>query len=313
MGPARPTATAGKPAGRRETERSGRWFQGPGAAAGLEAGLGPPTARGDLIAPSARSGGHVVIVAARTAGDIAVDGLRGKPLPQLSRRAAAYRRGRSTRPRRPETPRRYPERGIEQVGIRRLHQRRGGARAVAFVAAEDVGEDFRFVGALATSLQLESAAAGAHLGRRGDENLHVGVGADHGADVAAVEHGAGRRRGELLLEFEQGRAHVRDRRDDRRRLADLVALERDLVEACGIDRLRRGNGARLVVGVVAGIEQRLRHRAVQQPGVEMAQAVVRGELLAERAFSRSRRSVDRDDHRRSGNPECPNAAARGWS
>ncbi len=82
----------------------------------------------------------------------------------------------------------------------------------------------------------------------------------------------------------------------RRRLADLVALERGLVEARRIDRLGGGNGAELVAWLMPVIEQRLGHRAVQQPGVEMAKAVMRGELLAERSLSRRCRSIDGDDH-----------------
>ena len=104
---------------------------------------------------------------------------------------------------------------------------------------DDVGQDVGLVDALAPPAQFQGAAAGAHLGRGGDEDLHLGVGADHGADVAAVEHGAGRRRGKLPLEVEQRGAHVRDGRDHRRRLADLVALERGLVEARRIERLAR--------------------------------------------------------------------------
>ena len=50
---------------------------------------------------------------------------------------------------------------------------------------------------------------------------------------------------------------------------------------------------------MAGIEQRLGHRAIEQAGVEMAQAVMRGEPLAERALAGRRRSVDGDDHARS--------------
>ena len=72
---------------------------------------------------------------------------------------------------------------------------------------------------------------GPHLGACGDEDLHVRVGTDHGPDVAAVEHGAGRRRREIALEIEQRRADLGDGRDERGRLADRLALERRVVEA----------------------------------------------------------------------------------
>ena len=38
--------------------------------------------------------------------------------------------------------------------------------------------------------ELLEAPLGANLRRSGNEQLHVGVGRDHRADVAAVEHGA---------------------------------------------------------------------------------------------------------------------------
>ena len=53
------------------------------------------------------------------------------------------------------------------------------------------------------------------------------------------------------------------------------------------------------LGRMAGVEHRLRHRAIEQPGVEMAKPVVRGEPLAERALAGSGRSVDGDDHEKS--------------
>ena len=57
--------------------------------------------------------------------------------------------------------------------------------------------------------------------------------------------------------------------------------------------------AALSSGRRAGIEHVLGDRAVDQPGVEMPQAVMRRELLAERAFARRRRPVDGDDHDKS--------------
>ncbi len=56
------------------------------------------------------------------------------------------------------------------------------------------------------------AAPGALLRTRGDENLNLGLRADHGADVAAVEHrtrlAARRGRREVPLVVEQGGAHL---------------------------------------------------------------------------------------------------------
>src|ERR1044071_6849028 len=77
--------------------------------------------------------------------------------------------------------------GVQEVGVRRLHQRRCAARAVALVAGEDVGQHRLLVGGLAPAAEFAGAALGADLGTSRDEDLHVGIGADHGADVAAVE------------------------------------------------------------------------------------------------------------------------------
>ena len=64
-------------------------------------------------------------------------------------------------------------------------------------------------------------------------------------------------------------------------------LQRGLIEARRIERLGGGDRRRRVVGLLAGIEHRLGDRAIDQPGVEMAQAVMRGEPLAERALARA--------------------------
>src|SRR5262245_1615190 len=190
-------------------------------------------------------------------------------------------------------------RGVEQVRFRRRFQ--GGHRplGVALVPALDVGQDLGLIDAIARLPQLDGAAARAHLRRCGDEDFHVRIGKDDGSDVAAVEHGAGRRASEIALKRQHRLAHLGDGRDQRSRLAHRLALERRLVETAGIERLGGGHGTRAIFRGAAGIEQSLRHRAVDQAGVEMAQAIVGGEPLAERPLARGRRPVDGDDHERS--------------
>src|SRR4030081_2097697 len=129
-------------------------------------------------------------------------------------------------------------RGIEQVRIRRPHQRRDGPAGVALVAAQDVGEDVGFVNLWAAAAELEGAALGAHLRGGGDEDLHVRIRADHRADVAAVEHGAGRGGRKRALERRQGGPHPRNGGHQRGRLADGLALERRLVEGGRVERCR---------------------------------------------------------------------------
>src|SRR5262245_30593212 len=63
-------------------------------------------------------------------------------------------------------------RGVEQVRIRRGFQGGHRPRAVALVPAPDVGQDVGLVDAIARLLQLDGAAARAHLRRCGDEDFH---------------------------------------------------------------------------------------------------------------------------------------------
>ena len=78
-------------------------------------------------------------------------------------------------------------------------------------------------------------------------------------------------------------------------LNDLQDL---LVELLRIERMRRRDRVLPVVERPPCIEQRLRDRAINQPGVEMAQTEMLREPPAERAFAGRRRSVDGDDHAR---------------
>ena len=77
-----------------------------------------------------------------------------------------------------------------------------------------------------------------------------------------------------------------------------MTFQNRLVELRRIERPRRRDRVRLVVERASGIEQRLGDRAIDQPGVEVAQPEMRREPLAERALARRRRSVDGDDHAR---------------
>ena len=82
-------------------------------------------------------------------------------------------------------------RGIEQVGVgRRPH---GGAAARRHRGRRGclmIGQNGLVGHAPRRGPGARESGAGAHFGPRGDENLDVRVGADDGADVAAVEHGA---------------------------------------------------------------------------------------------------------------------------
>src|SRR6476619_4322043 len=82
-------------------------------------------------------------------------------------------------------------RGVEQDRAFGTDKRGGRAIRVTLVASADIVEDFG-LGNRASGLRaLTESATCALLGSGGDEQLHVGIGANHRADVAAVEHGAG--------------------------------------------------------------------------------------------------------------------------
>ena len=95
-------------------------------------------------------------------------------------------------------------RGFEQVGVGgRPH---GGAftAGVAGIAALDVLQN-RLVGHReGQGLALDKPALGSHLGAVPSHRFWRRLGADHGADVAAVEHGAARLRGKRASGRQEG-------------------------------------------------------------------------------------------------------------
>ena len=174
-----------------------------------------------------------------------------------------------------------------------------GARlsgAVARIAPADIGEHVGVENALAGARKLGRAAARARFGRCSHEDLRLRVRKHDGADVAPVDHGAGRRAAELALEGEQRGAHLRYGGNEGRGLPHRMPLQRGLVEARGIERARRRDRRRHVIEPLRRFEHRLGDRAIDQPAVEVAQAVMPGKAFRERALARRRRAVDGNDH-----------------
>ena len=68
------------------------------------------------------------------------------------------------------------------------------------------------------------------------------------------------------------------------------------VEQQAVGEAARGEGVAAVVGVTAVEEHLPPDRAVEQPGVEMRQAEVRGESLGDGTLARGSGAVDGDDH-----------------
>ena len=75
-----------------------------------------------------------------------------------------------------------------------------------------------------------------------------------------------------------------------------MAFQGLFIEFFRIERVRRRGRTGGIVELVARIEQSLRDRPVDQAGVEMAQPVMRGELLGEGALAGGGGAVDGDDH-----------------
>ena len=132
------------------------------------------------------------------------------------------------------------------------------------------------------------AAPRARLQAGGHEQLRRRVGKDHGADVAAVEHGAALG-GEVALEVEQRRAHPGDRGHGGRggvgRRAAQIGRAPDRAAAAPGRPPRR----RRVGRIAAGVQHAAADGAVQQAGVEIRQAQRGGEPARERALARRRR------------------------
>ena len=145
------------------------------------------------------------------------------------------------------------------------------------------------------ALQFLVAPLGADLRRCLDEQFGVGIRCDHGADVAAVEDGAACLAGEALLALHQRCADERVGGDDGGELADLIAAQRGVGEQ-RIVKVAGGDGVGLFGGVEFQATDGQRHGAVQQPGVEVRQAVMTRESLGDGALARCGGAVDGDDH-----------------
>jgi hypothetical protein len=186
--------------------------------------------------------------------------------------------------------------GVEKGRVLRRAQRSGGAARIARVPSADVGENRLEAAVLPLREKLAVPPLGPHLGRGRHEQLDVGLRADHGADVAAVEHGAAVPSGEAALEVEQRLAHGGNGGDDRGRLAHLATAQARLVEAPEIQRPRRRFRGRRILERAAGVEKGAGDPAVDEAGVEVRQPEMVGEAPRERPLAGGRRPVDGDDH-----------------
>lgn len=203
------------------------------------------------------------------------------------------------------------KRGIQQVGISRLEEAAIGIGHVSGVPFLYLVIEGVAVNHLAARLELASPALHAGLAVGGDEEFHIGVGRYPGADVAAIEHGTACLERELSLEIEQRFAHPGDNGHLARHLTDLAAGENIGIELGRIDRARRRDREGLETRIGLATRHGSADGAVEQPGVQVRQAVVAGEAGREGALSRCRGPIHCNDHgklRRAG-PHPARAAA----
>ena len=87
------------------------------------------------------------------------------------------------------------------MGISGRDHGRGSTVPVAVVAAADHGEHALISDRLAAGEQFGVAPTGADFSVGDHEDLHVGVRHHDGADIAAIEYGAGFLAGKIALEL----------------------------------------------------------------------------------------------------------------
>ncbi len=101
------------------------------------------------------------------------------------------------------------------------------------------------------------------------------------------------------MQLEQGLPHRRMGGNDRGRLARLAGAQRLAGEVGHVEIFGDGRGDLDIVEREAAVEHDAADTAIEQAGVEMRQAEMRGEPPGDGALARGRRSVDRDDHEKS--------------
>ena len=140
---------------------------------------------------------------------------------------------------------------------------------VALIALKDIRQNLRFVDIPPLRPVFGGTAAGAHLGARSDENFNVGIGADDGANVAAIENRSRWRCGKLALKRKQGGADLRNGGYDRCGFPDSVSLEHAFVKARRVERFRGSNRSFGIARTLSTIDESFRNRAIDQSGVQV--------------------------------------------
>ena len=169
--------------------------------------------------------------------------------------------------------------GVQKQRVLGRAHRRHVAGGVTGVAFAQFAQHHVLIGA-----KLQRAAAGADGIAGGDVKLHLSIRADHRADVATIQHGAGFGRRETALKLQQSGAHLGDGGDAACGLPGLGAAQ---VGALKVRRLKPLRG-------LDGIPTHHAHGPVKQAGVKMRKAEMRRQSPRKRALSRGCRAVDGD-------------------
>ncbi len=133
----------------------------------------------------------------------------------------------------------------------------------------------------------------------GDEQLGVGIGGDNRADVAPVEHArrpAGIGEGAAGA---QGARHAPSGMPRNRGCASGPASSErrpGSLEQIDIGRSQAASIAAALSGSPSARATTNSDRAIEQAGIEMRQAVMRGECPRDRALARGGRAIDSNDH-----------------
>jgi hypothetical protein len=144
--------------------------------------------------------------------------------------------------------------------------------------------------------QLKIAAPGALFRGRCHEQFHVRIGADHRADIAAIENGPRFGAGKVSLIGEQRLAHLRVLGYERGRVAKARSPKIGVTERTRVERLGTRKGGIGIGRIPSACQGIARDGTVEGAGVEIGEGVMRGDAFCDRAFARGSRPVDRDDH-----------------
>ncbi len=172
-----------------------------------------------------------------------------------------------------------------------------GVEHVAGVALLDLVKQRIAIHRIAALFQLAGPTFHARLAVGLNEQFHIRIGTDLGADIAPIQNRAAGLKREIALKIEQGGAHFGDHRHFRGKHPGLCAGEGLEIGQLGcVEPPSRRDCRRLHIRTVYFTGNSQPNRPVKQTGIEMGQAIMAGEPSGQSAFARRGWSIDGDDH-----------------